>query len=74
MCVRQTYPSQPLLLTTLQSFVHIQDVGIGKSKEEKTMKAVKHFNYYCNQRNYPKDFESIEYDDITEDLIGKYAH
>ena len=59
---------------TVHSFMHIQDVGIGKSKEEKTAKAIKHFNYYCKQRNVPIVFEDLEYETITEDLIGKYAH
>ena len=59
---------------TLHRFMHIQDVGIGKSKEEKTAKAIKHFDYYCKQRNLATDFEHIDYETITEDLIGKYAH
>ena len=38
------------------------------------LKAIKHFNYYCKQRQLSIDFEHVEYDLITEDLIGKYAH
>ena len=59
---------------TLFSFVHIQDVGSGKSKEEKVAKAAKHFNCYCKTRQLSFDFDNLQYEDITEDLIGKYAH